>query len=283
MNDKIYDSSKENFTVAKSVDPSAFKKLRVRSEYKPLSGRQVMYCAEKAYADCQQGCSWGVDIQDVMYVIWQCGDHTIEYFPQKSFSAELLQFWFLHTILPMVLTLEKRYDILHVGAVEVNGEPIIFSAESFGGKSTLTDFFIQQGHTMLSDDTLGVYRDDQQYMAVPSYPYHRPFREAECLGHKITNVTKGPKPLKAVYLLERAESDAAVAIEEVSGIEKFTAFHFSSFINFDFFKAYRFKTVSEMATKIPVFRVTVPWDKMRLQEVHCAIVAHTSARRKACL
>ena len=275
LDDGIYDTSKEHIYIVRSTDPQAFTNLAVKSDYLPMSGREACYGAEKEYSVCQKGCQWGMDIKDVVTVVWRCGARTIEYSPQKEFTPDLLQFWVLHTILPIALTLEKCYDILHVGAVEVNGNPIVFSAESFGGKSTMTDYFIQQGHTMLSDDTLGLFKEDGQYMVVPSYPFHRPFREPESLGHKITNVTKDPKPLKAVFLLERAGVDAKVKIEEVKGIEKYKAFHFSTFINFDFHKAHRFQLLSDMAKHIPVYKVIVPWNIDRLNEVHFSIVKHT--------
>ena len=51
--------------------------------------------------------------------------------------------------------------------------------------------------------------------------------------------------------------------------------HFSTFINFDFLKEQRFKTLSAMANSIPVYRVTVPWDLERLPEVHEKIVQHS--------
>lgn len=276
LNDGFFDPSKKEFRIVKSSNIDAFNSLEIRSSYMPMSGREAMYCAQKEYALCRKGCRWGVDVKDLVYLFWDCGEHTIAYIPQKLFTPELFQFWILHTILPTVLTLEKSYDFLHVGAVEVKGEVILFSAESFGGKSTMTDYFIKQGHTMLSDDSLGVFKKDGIYMAVSSYPFHRPYREPESLGYRITNVSREPKPLKAVYLLERAEPDAEVKIEEVRGIEKFKAFHVSTFINFDFHKEHRFKLLSNMAKSIPAYRVTVPWDMERLGEVYREIVALTT-------
>ena len=276
LDDGVYDSSKDDITVVKSSDSDAFDSLQTQTAYLSLSGRKVKYCAEKVYEDCQEGCRWGLDIKDVAYIMWQCGKHTIEYIPQKEFTPELLQFWILHTVLPLVLNLEKRYDILHVGSVEINGRPVLFSAESFGGKSTMTDYFIKQGHTMLSDDSVGIYKENGTYMVVPSYPFHRPYRELETLGQKVTNVTTKPKPLYAVYLLDKAEADSVVKIEELKGIEKFKAFHFSTFINFDFLKPHRFKLMSDMAVNISVYKVAVPWELTRLNEVYAAIIDHKS-------
>ncbi len=274
LND-IFDPTKETITITQSDDANLFSNLAVKSAYLPLSGRDARYGAEEAFERCLKGCAWGVEVKGVLSIVWKRGEHRIVYLPHAGFTPQLLAFWMLHTILPMLLTLEERYSILHVGSVEVKGKPIIFSADSFGGKSTLTDFFIQQGHTLLSDDTLGVYKEKDTYMAVASYPFHRPYREAESLGYKTTNVLHEPKPIDAVYILEKVEADAEVHIETLRGVSKYKAFHMSNFINFDFLKQQRFEVFSKMANTIVVYKVTVPWDIERLFEVYKAIVENT--------
>ena len=274
LDDNTYDPLKKTITIFKNSSPNTFQNLAIKSDYTPMSGRMVAYGTQKPFGNCQESCQWGIDIKGVMSILWFPNTLNISYIPQDGYTVKLLQFWILHTILPMKLALENIYDILHVGAVEVNNATIIFSAESFGGKSTMTDFFIQQGHTLFSDDTLGIYRVDETFMAVPSYPFHRPYREAEALGYKITNASTTPKPIKAFFLLERALPDAPIEIIEVKGIKKYRAFHFSTFVNFDFMKETRFKRLSAIAHAIPVYVVTVPWDLKRLPEVYAKIVKY---------
>ena len=115
--------------------------------------------------------------------------------------------------------------------------------------------------------------EEMTYYAIASYPFHRPYRELETLGYPVENFATEPKPLHAVYLLEKSEADAAVEIEELKGIEKFKAFHYSSFIDFSFMKQERFAFFTEMAKHVPVYKVKVPWDLDRLDEVYKAIVA----------
>ena len=275
LDDGLYDSTKENIRIVKSSDSAMFEKLQHKSKYTPLSGREARYGAEMEFSLCREGCQWGVDVQGLVRFVWYCGDRTLHYLPQPALTPELLQFWSLHTIIPMMLALDESYSVLHVGAVEAAGEALIFSAESFGGKSTMTDYFLKQGHALLSDDTLGIYKEEGSFKAVASYPFHRPYREAESLGYKVTSVINEPLAIKAVYLLEKSDAEAEVVITEVKGIEKYRAFHFSTFINFDFMKEHRFKTLSEMANAITVYKVTVPWDKKRLSEVYKQIVENT--------
>jgi len=164
--------------------------------------------------------------------------------------------------------------MLHVGAVEVAGRPIFFSAESFGGKSTLTDYFIQQGHALYSDDSLAIFTQDNTFYTVASYPFHRPYREPETLGYPVENVARQPTPLSAGYVLEAVAADADVSITELEGIEKFKAFHFSGFIDLDFFKAHHFQLRAELAKAVPIYKVSIPWKMERLGEVYTKIIAH---------
>ena len=164
---------------------------------------------------------------------------------------------------------------MHVGAVEVDEKPILFSAFSFGGKSTMTDYFLKQGHTLLADDSLGIDKREDGYYAIPSYPYHRPYRELETLGYYTENFSTTPKPVHAVYVLDKSEPDSNIEIVELKGIEKFKAFHYSTFINFDFMKKERFEYFTQMAKHVPVYKITYPHDMKKLPAVYEAIIKHT--------
>ncbi len=246
-----------------------------QTEWMEMSLQKCRYTAEKVFGECLGSCRWGLEIKGVVAITWCNGSGLIEYKPLVHFSPERLQFWVLHTLLPIMFTLRQQFEFLHVGSVEIAGKPVLFSAESFGGKSTMTDYFIGQGHKLLSDDSLAVYSENGSFYAVPAYPFHRPYRTPEDLGYPVTNMATDLKTVHAVYLLDKAGSDAAVTITEVTGIEKYKAFHFTSFITFDFFKQKRFNFFAEMAKVTPTFEVTVPWDMERLGEVHEAIVGHS--------
>ena len=191
-----------------------------------------------------------------------------------NYEPKLLEFWILHTILPIVFTLEKRYAILHVGSIEIEGNPIVFTAPSFGGKSTLVDYFIRQGHTLIADDTIGVYKQDGFYNIVPSYPFHRPYRRAETLGCKIKNVSNIPKKFQVIYKLDRCKAREEIKFRELNGIEKFKVFHFSTFINFNYLQKIHFELASDISKSVMVYAISIPWDLNRLAEVYTAIVQH---------
>jgi len=207
-----------------------------------------------------------------MILIWDAEHRNILYIKQKDYMPKRLYFWVLHTFFPLVLELERTYHLLHVGSVEVVGKAVLFSAFSYGGKSTLTDYFMQNGHAMLTDDSIAIERHGDTYFAISSYPFHRPYRETETLGYRVENFVTDPKPLHTVYLLEKSAPDAAVEITELKGIEKFKAFHYSSFIDFAFMKQERFAFFTEMAKYVAVYKITIPWDMERLDDVYHTII-----------
>jgi len=238
----------------------------------PISGGKIRYHSTILFENADTRLSWALEIKDVVTLIWDAKERKILYIKGDKYTPTQLRYWIFHTFFPIVLELERTYRILHVGSVEIGGKPILFSAFSFGGKSTMTDYFIQKGHTMLSDDSLGIEKRGEEYYAVASYPFHRPYREVETLGYHVENFATEPKLLHAVYLLEKSAPDATVEIVELKGIEKFKAFHYSNFINFSFMKQERFEFFSEMAKYVPVYKVVVPWDLERIEEVYEKIV-----------
>jgi len=125
----------------------------LRTGWIELSGQEVRYHSSVPFHDAKEVFSWGLEVKDVVTLIWNVQKREILYLKGKNYRADRLRYWVFHTFFPLVLELEKKYRILHVGSVEIYGKPILFSAASFGGKSTMTDYFIQKGHTMLSDDS----------------------------------------------------------------------------------------------------------------------------------
>jgi len=237
-----------------------------------LSGRASYYLSNASFEKIGKDEDWGLEIVDVLTLVWDSKNRKILYGKGENFTPRLLQFWIFHTFFPIVLELQGMYKMLHVGAVEVAGSPILFAAPSFGGKSTLTDFFIRKGHTLYSDDTLPVRKEAGKYIAYPSFPYHRPYRQPETLGHRVKNYAGHSAPVKVLFELEGVATDAAVEIHIQKGVSRFKAFFYSGFIKFSFMRKERFDYFTKMALQVPVYKVSVPWDLDRLEEVYDAIV-----------
>jgi len=240
-----------------------------------ISGRNVRCAAFSPPEEMDNESCWSMEIEDVVLLVWNAPKREILYTKRGAYTPQQLQYWIYHTFFPMILELGRQQNILHVGSVEVEGKPVLFSAFSFGGKSTLTDYFLKQGHRLLSDDSLGIEKREDGYYAIPSYPFHRPFRQLETLGYYTENFSTTPKPVHAVYRLKKVAPNTAVSISELKGIEKFKAFHYSVFVNFDFMKQERFVFFTKMAKAVPVYQLQIPWDKARLPEVYEQIVQHS--------
>lgn len=238
-------------------------------------GRDLMLYTDREFARTVNAQVWAFDVKNVVTFFWHSGTFVLEYIAHKDFTPELLEYWCLHIVLPIFFTVEETFDFFHAGAVEVMNKPVLFVAESFGGKSTMTDFFMKEGHTVISDDKVATYEKEGQLFAVPSHPHHRPYRKMEDLGIYIENFATQAKPIQAVYELEKAEADAKITITELTGIEKFITLRQASEFNLSFQKMKRFEFLMKIAKKVPVFKVKVPWDLDRMGEVHRSVVQHS--------
>ena len=277
-NDKKVEGSFSNvITVEENNSFELDEKLFYELTFFNNQGRDLSLWTDREFARTQKGQKWVFEVKGVVTFFWNSATLKLEYIKYDNFTEELLEYWCLHIVLPVFFTVEEIYDFLHAGAVEVDGKPILFIAESFGGKSTMTDFFMKQGHIVVSDDKVATYEKDGKFFAVPSHPHHRPYREMEDLGFFVENFATETKPIHTVYELEKVEADMEIKITELKGIEKFISLRYSSEMNMFFQKSKRFKYLIEMAKKVSVFKVTVPWNIERLTEIHYQIVKHSKS------
>ncbi|NCB12075.1 MAG: hypothetical protein EOM78_10650 [Erysipelotrichia bacterium] len=126
--------------------------------------RRVAITSDKPFSDNQSTQSINFLVEDVVTFSVKKGENTIYYRLYKEGTKELLEYWLIHTFLPILFTMEDIYYFLHAGAVQIDSKPVLFVADSFGGKSTMTDFFIKKGHTMISDDKVAVYEENKKIM-----------------------------------------------------------------------------------------------------------------------
>jgi len=248
----------------------------LQSPWVEMSGRKVRYYTDVPFEKQTYINMWALEVEDVVTLLWDGKMNTIRYQEGKQFTSELLVFWVLHTFYPLVLELSKIYHILHVSSVQLNEKVVLFSAFSGGGKSTLLNYFLNKGHRIYGDDTLAIQEENNSYNVIASYPFHRPYREVESLGYPIANFAQEVLPLSQMYVLEKAELDAQVLICELRGVEKFEALYQSKFITFEYLKKERFLFATQMAKRVKVYKIMVPWDRERLEEVYQAIITHNA-------
>lgn len=234
--------------------------------------RRVSITSNKPFLDNQQNQIINFLVEDVVTFSIEKGQKIIYYKLYKKGTQELLKYWLSHIFLPILFTVENIYYFLHAGAVKINLLSVLFVADSYGGKSTITDFFMKKGHSLISDDKVAIYEDKGEILAVPSYPYHRPYRKVEDLGIFVENFVKDNDRIKAIFNLVKVDEKEEIKIEEIFGIEKFRILKFSTEIELNLNCKARFEMLSKIANNVKLFNITIPWKIDRLEEVYQKII-----------
>jgi hypothetical protein len=196
--------------------------------------------------------TWALEASGAVTFLWREGGAQVLYEPGPEYSTELFGFLLLHSFLPVYFTVNRTYRVLHAGAIRLGGQVLVLLAPGMGGKSTLTDYFVSRGH-----------------LAVGSYPFRRPWREAEVLGDYTAKFASSPRPIHAIFLLARAAAgQPAQAVEAIRGTDRFRHLVGGQDVLLPYRKAADFEYVAGMADRLPVFEVHMPWDLRRLEEVY---------------
>lgn len=237
-------------------------------------GRPLLLCSDRVFSESSMGQAWRLEVSSLLNFHWVGGEPTVYYEWLGDYDKALLAFWFVHIFLPLFLTLERGYDFIHGAAIEIDTKLVIFLAPSMGGKSTLADYFLKKGHAMLSDDKVATFFHEDSFIAVPSHPHHRPFREREVLGHPVKNFAREAGSIHAIYLLEQGDRDSDVDIRELEGYRKFEQLLPHYLFSFRFLQKQRLTWLAHLADESLVFTVTRPWDLAKMEDVYSAICSH---------
>jgi len=241
-------------------------------------GRKVYLYTDRVFENIsQKGQPWCYEVENVCRFFWIGGEETIYYQFLEDKDVHLLSFWFIHLMLPFFLVLEEKYEMFHGGSVMIDGKAVMFCAPSMGGKSTMTDYFIQQGHALISDDKIPLWIENDQFMLTGSHPYHRPYRKFEELGYHVSHFMNDAVPLNALYILEKGSENSPVIIEELHGFLKFQKILPHYLFSFASQQKKRMHYLANLAEHTKVFKVQRPWNLQKLDEVYQSIVKHVSS------
>ncbi len=254
-----------------STSPSS---LQYLLEFENNQGREIELRSDMDFPLCTPKKKWIFTVKDIVSFEWISTRNEMKYTLHKHGTMELLRYWLSHTVFPVYLTLEKDYYFLHTGAVVVEDKSVLFMANSYGGKSTLTNYFLQRDHLLITDDKIATYEKEGKFYGIPSYPYNRPYREVETLGIFVENFDTEVRLLEDVYVLEKSDSNSEIIISELTGIEKFKQLRYGSEIEFPFLFERNMEYLWRLLNQIKVYRITVPWDLNRLNEVYKAITEY---------
>ncbi|MDO9208053.1 MAG: hypothetical protein Q7T91_07350 [Sulfuricurvum sp.] len=275
-----FDSSKSSGSLSieedEGIDCASFPVTLI---YQNNQDRNVTLATDREFTVPSDNQRWIFTVENVISFAWETQSGKISYRFLAEATEDIFRFWLYHIVLPIYFSIGQVYKFLHTGAVEIEEKSVLFMAPSHGGKSTLTDYFLQRGHPLITDDKMATFEKEGEYYAVPSHPYHRPFRTVEVLGHLCENPATQIRPIHAIYILEKSEPEAQIVIRRLKGIEKFSRLHEGGEMNFSFFTPQYVTYLAGLANRVNVYEITVPHDMERLEEVYQTIKEHTREGR----
>ena len=206
---------------------------------------------------------------------------------------------------PFAALLQQRgLTTLHAGAVEAEIGAVLFTGHQGAGKSSLLGALLERGYALLSDDVTGIEATaDGRFVALPASTCVRlPADSLETLGRRPQTFEKvrengdkrlmpaarlctGPTAVRAVYVLGTHHRPDIDDIRPEPWIRAHDALLRHTYRKRFLFGLGRqeahFRTIHEMATQVPVFRVRRPASPFRLQALVERIAAHIESDASA--
>ena len=119
-------------------------KFPIKIEFNNNQEREITLYSDQELSNSIENKKWVFVVTNVLHFYWKDSTPVIHYTLLTYGTQELLEYWMLHTLLPIYFSLQNKYYFFHAGAINVNNSAIALLAESYGGKSTLTDYFLNK-------------------------------------------------------------------------------------------------------------------------------------------
>ncbi len=195
--------------------------------------------------------------------------------------------------------LSQGHVPFHAGAVVVDGEAILFMAESRMGKSSLICSLVQKGIPLICDDLVAVHLSaDQQLIASSAYPQMRLWpgsvsqfvgnpedhptvydggtKRRVRIGKTWGNFLAGAFPVSRIYFLERRKNtDGSVDLERLSGHEAFMELLITITMGGIFPTSELmgiWSVIEQFVEQIPVYKLSYPTGWQWLPSIHQTIL-----------
>lgn len=189
---------------------------------------------------------------------------------------------------------------LHANAIALDGHAFAVAGASGAGKSTLAAWFSRQGFDLLGDDVLALRQIGGRFAALPGPPRVRLWRQSldkfglgsEGLEQSYTDpefdkwdlpvatgdMAEEELPLAAIYVLEDGPDIALAPLGGAAAAKAlFDHTYRGSYVDRIGGAAQHWRTVTMLATSIPVIRLERPRDLGRLDALGHAVLAHARA------
>ena len=200
----------------------------------------------------------------------------------------------LDQVIPLVLS-QKESMVLHASAVLTTHGVIAFAGKSGQGKSTLAASFARNGCQMVSDDCLVLRAQDENWIAIPSYPGVRmwPSTAEQLFGNgtystdvahsslkrRVSNAdllpfANTPAPIRSLFFL--ADETSTISIQRLEPGRAFVSlikFSYNLDIHDAAFLRRQFEAVGHLTANIPAFAIHYPREFASLQDVWDTVVS----------
>jgi len=218
------------------------------------------------------------------------GTDEVTFDPEEGIDESMLSFAFHGPVMAMLLHLRGRL-VLHASCVSVNGQGVAFLGHKMAGKSTTAGAFLRAGHTLVSDDLVGLDLLSQGGASVaPAFGQIKLTPEAsEALRLEAEVLSAGERammmkqqhrladklvtsdvPMAAICILERGSEAKLTRLSEGEALPELLVHsyvqRFGSAALPTQVKAAHMKHCIKAMAQIPVYRMTVPTGLDRLHE-----------------
>jgi len=187
---------------------------------------------------------------------------------------------------------------LHANAVEIGGKAVAFTGASGAGKSTLAAWFHDSGCRILADDICVVRLDSGRPVAFRGVARLRLWRDAlEASGRRAEDhvqsamleeirdkfdvplgadrAARAQLPLAAVYVLDRGDQFSVARMGGAAAAEAvFANTYRGNFIGHAGTAQVHFRTCTELANAIPVYRLCRAWGLAAMDRQNGLILRH---------
>jgi hypothetical protein len=216
----------------------------------------------------------------------------------RGASIEDTATYLLGPVMGFVLRL-RGTPCLHASAVAFQGRALAIAAHAGGGKSSTAAAFARMGLPVLTDDVLAISRDAGGFQVRPAYPRVRLWPESVAAmfgaADALPRITptwdkrylplsgegfqREPVALGAIFLLDDRQAGGAAAFERLAPAEALVwlvAHGYSIRLLDRDMRAREFEWLSEVAARVPTWRVRPARDIGRIDDLCKDILRHAS-------
>ena len=236
-------------------------------------GRQIVLRSKCNHRVSGYDGPWRLEVEGAVVFGGFGKQNEIFYKPINKAGERVVGFWFVHQVLPLFLSFMKGWRFLHASSIENKGKAVLFLARSEGGKSTTAEFFVQQGHGLISDDKIAVETDGHGYYSYVSHSRYRPYRRFEDLGIQAEFQSAERVPVDMIFYLSLVGEEEEASAQSMTKAEAFHVLVDGFLFEKVGQSVSSLSFIGGMASQVPMYRLFVPKCRAKLSEVYKQVIS----------